>query len=204
MLAPLPSKLCFECRAAVGALDIFDDFLAGVRRFLSYHTLLGGYDERQTVSWQISLIGPIGADVRHASKPIIFRVDETHFSLTALMARHMLNFPSSINLGSSGPVATDMAVYAANAAAASNSSVIELSSAMPVNARHQRILFHSPVPSLSASCYQLWSNQFLQTCLDVSCCLRSHGTIGCKKTKDRQHQSGGKEPDLVTLLPSPD
>ena len=48
-------------------LDVFDDLLA--RAFacsscLSHLPLLSGYDEPRTLSYQMQLIGPIGADVR--------------------------------------------------------------------------------------------------------------------------------------------
>ena len=51
-------------------LDLFDDLLA--RAFacsscLSHVPLLSGYDEPTTLSYQIPLFGPIGADVRHFS-----------------------------------------------------------------------------------------------------------------------------------------
>jgi len=53
---------------ARGAFDIFDDLL--VRAFacsscLSHVPLLSGYDEPKTLSYQITLFGTIGADVRH-------------------------------------------------------------------------------------------------------------------------------------------
>ena len=52
---------------ARGASDIFDDLLA--RAFacsscLSHVPLLSGYDEPKTLSYQIPLFGPIGADVK--------------------------------------------------------------------------------------------------------------------------------------------
>jgi len=55
---------------AGGPLDIFDDLLA--RAFacsgqLSHVPVLGGYDEPDTLSYQTTLFGPIGADVRHIS-----------------------------------------------------------------------------------------------------------------------------------------
>ena len=48
--------------------DIFDDLLA--RAFacsscLSHRPLLSGYDEPTTLSYQITLFGPISADDRH-------------------------------------------------------------------------------------------------------------------------------------------
>ena len=60
-------RILFACRP----LDVFDDLLA--RDFacsgsLSHRPLLGGYDEPETLSYQISLFGPTGADVRQASK----------------------------------------------------------------------------------------------------------------------------------------
>jgi hypothetical protein len=63
----LSSKLCFDCRAMVLPLDIFDQLLA--RTFacsscLSHLPLLSGYDEPRTLAYQINLFGPIGADVR--------------------------------------------------------------------------------------------------------------------------------------------
>ena len=51
---------------ARGALDIFDDLFARALRRLSHRPLLGGYDEQQTLSSQMTLFGPIGADVRQA------------------------------------------------------------------------------------------------------------------------------------------
>ena len=44
--------------------DCFDDLLAGALRCLSHRPLLGGYDEPRTLSYQIGLFGPKGADVR--------------------------------------------------------------------------------------------------------------------------------------------
>ena len=49
---------------ARGALDIFDDLLAGVLRCLSHRPLLNGYHEPETLFYQIALFGPTGADVR--------------------------------------------------------------------------------------------------------------------------------------------
>ena len=49
---------------ARGALDVFDDLLAGALTCLSHRPLLSGYDEPETLSYQIDLNGPIGADVR--------------------------------------------------------------------------------------------------------------------------------------------
>ena len=46
-------------------LDVFDDLLARALLCLSHRPLLGGYDEQQTLSYQIRLIGPISADARH-------------------------------------------------------------------------------------------------------------------------------------------
>jgi len=57
---------------ARGALDVLDDLLG---RFpprsscLSHVPLLGGYDEPETLPYQIPLFGPIGADVRHFLSP---------------------------------------------------------------------------------------------------------------------------------------
>ena len=48
--------------------DIFDQLLAGAfacSSCLSHPPLLSGYDEPKTLSYQITLFGPIGADVRH-------------------------------------------------------------------------------------------------------------------------------------------
>ena len=50
---------------ARGALEIFDDLLARALRCLSHRPLLSGNDEPETLSYQIALFGPIGADVRH-------------------------------------------------------------------------------------------------------------------------------------------
>ena len=52
---------------AGGAFDIIDDLLArapACSSRLSHRPLLGGYDEPETLSYQITLFGPIGADVR--------------------------------------------------------------------------------------------------------------------------------------------
>ena len=51
---------------ARGALDVFDDLLARAFRCLSHRPLLGGYDEQQTLSWQMTLFGPMGADVKQS------------------------------------------------------------------------------------------------------------------------------------------
>jgi len=48
-------------------LDVFDDLLAGASACsscLSHLPLLSGYDEPRTLSYQMQLFGPIGADVR--------------------------------------------------------------------------------------------------------------------------------------------
>ncbi len=50
--------------SARGPLDVFDDLLARALRCLSHRPLLSGYDEPETLSYQIPLIGPIRADVR--------------------------------------------------------------------------------------------------------------------------------------------
>ncbi len=55
--------------AARRALDVFDYLLAmtlASSTGLSHLPLNGGYDEPKTLSFQITLIGPIGADVRQA------------------------------------------------------------------------------------------------------------------------------------------
>ena len=49
------------------ALDVLDDLLAKARlcfSCLSHVPLLSGYDEPETLSYQITLFGPIGPDVR--------------------------------------------------------------------------------------------------------------------------------------------
>ena len=49
--------------------DIFDQLLAGAfacSSCLSHRPLLSGYDEPKTLSYQITLFGPIGADVRQS------------------------------------------------------------------------------------------------------------------------------------------
>lgn len=48
-----------------GGDDFFDDLLAGALRCLSHRPLLSGYDEPATLSYQILLIGPMSANVRH-------------------------------------------------------------------------------------------------------------------------------------------
>ena len=48
--------------------DVFDEFLAGAlsgSSCLPHAPLLSGYDELKTLSYQISLFGPISADVRY-------------------------------------------------------------------------------------------------------------------------------------------
>ena len=53
---------------ASGPFDIFDDLLPRVpacSSCLSHLPLLGGYDEPEILSYQITLFDPIGADVRH-------------------------------------------------------------------------------------------------------------------------------------------
>ena len=53
---------------AGGTFDIFDDLLASApacSSWLSHLPLLGGYDEPEILSYQITLFGPIGVDVRH-------------------------------------------------------------------------------------------------------------------------------------------
>ena len=62
---------------ARGAFDIFDGLLA--RTFagsscLSRLPLLSGYDEPRTLSYQITLFGPIRADVRHYATPNLLRI----------------------------------------------------------------------------------------------------------------------------------
>ena len=52
------------CRAVVGALDVFDDLLAGALGYLSHRPLLSDYDEPETLSYQNALFGQIGTDVR--------------------------------------------------------------------------------------------------------------------------------------------
>ncbi|WP_371224389.1 primase-helicase family protein [Roseovarius sp. 2305UL8-3] len=49
---------------ARGAFDVFDDLRARALRCLSHRPLLSGYDEPETLPYQIPLFGPIGADVR--------------------------------------------------------------------------------------------------------------------------------------------
>ena len=51
-------------RRDLSQIDIFDDLLARALRRLSHRPLLSAYDEQQTLSWQITLVGPKGADVR--------------------------------------------------------------------------------------------------------------------------------------------
>jgi len=49
--------------------DIFDDLLARDPTCLSHLQLFIGYDELRTVSYQIALFAPVGADVRHTIGP---------------------------------------------------------------------------------------------------------------------------------------
>ena len=56
---------------ARGTFDVFDDLLARARRCLSHLPLLSGYDEPETLSYQITLFGSIGADVRQFRCAII-------------------------------------------------------------------------------------------------------------------------------------
>ena len=46
--------------------DVFDDLLAGALCCLSHLPLLRGYDEPETLTYQIALSGPANADVRHS------------------------------------------------------------------------------------------------------------------------------------------
>jgi hypothetical protein len=49
------------------SLDVFDDLLArafACSRCLSHFPLFSGDDEQRTLSYQITLFGPISADVR--------------------------------------------------------------------------------------------------------------------------------------------
>lgn len=62
--AALSMILSINCRAVVRPCDVFDDLLAWAHGCLSHHPLLGGDDEPQTLSFQVALFGPIGADVR--------------------------------------------------------------------------------------------------------------------------------------------
>ena len=50
-----------------GLLDVLDDHLASALRYLSHRPLISGYDEPTTLSYQIPLFGPMGADVRHSA-----------------------------------------------------------------------------------------------------------------------------------------
>ena len=55
-------------QAAIGPLDVIDDLLAeafACSSCLSHVPLLSGYNEPRTLSYQITLFGPISADVRH-------------------------------------------------------------------------------------------------------------------------------------------
>ncbi|MCP4944161.1 MAG: hypothetical protein GY924_19570 [Planctomycetaceae bacterium] len=45
-------------------LDVLDDLLARAFLCLSHRPLLSGYDEPETLTYQILLFGPIGADVK--------------------------------------------------------------------------------------------------------------------------------------------
>ena len=50
------------------AFDVFDDLLTSVfacSNCLSHLPLLNGYDESETLSYQMTLFGPIDSDVRH-------------------------------------------------------------------------------------------------------------------------------------------
>jgi hypothetical protein len=72
----LSSILRIDERAAVGTLDVFDDLIA--RAFacsscLSHLPLLSGYDEPRTLSYEITLFGPISADVRQKGSGIWVR-----------------------------------------------------------------------------------------------------------------------------------
>ncbi len=64
---PFPSETATETRCRLKrdlALYVLDDLLAGALVRLSHRPLLGGYDEPETLSYQIALFGPISADVR--------------------------------------------------------------------------------------------------------------------------------------------
>ena len=50
------------------ALDVLDDLLTRAHScfsYLSHVTPLSGYDEPETLSYQITLFGPVDPDVRH-------------------------------------------------------------------------------------------------------------------------------------------
>ena len=64
---------------AGGPLDIFDDLLARAFGCLSHVPLLGGYDEPETLSYQITLFGPIGADVTHGLTRRVLDASLTEF-----------------------------------------------------------------------------------------------------------------------------
>ena len=63
-----PDLLLAGILFARGPFDVLDDLLARAVRCLSHRPLLRGYDEPKTLSDQFTLIGPIGADVRHAAQ----------------------------------------------------------------------------------------------------------------------------------------
>ncbi len=61
--ATMPGR--FTRAANLGEIaDVFDDLLAGALGCLSHLVLLGGYDEPETLPYQIALFAPISADVR--------------------------------------------------------------------------------------------------------------------------------------------
>ena len=55
--------------------NVFDDLLAralACSSCLSHFPLVSGYDEPRTLSYQINLFGPIGADARQAVSGLAF------------------------------------------------------------------------------------------------------------------------------------
>ena len=84
---------------ARGALDVFDDLLAGAfacSSCLSHVPLLSGYDDPTTLSYQIPLFGPISADVRQpeqtaissAKQAIAPKSRRTHLEMSASGTLH--------------------------------------------------------------------------------------------------------------------
>ena len=62
----LKSRVATLCPYYTGPFDVLDDLLARALCCLSHRPLLSGDDEPETLSYQIVLFGPIGADVRQS------------------------------------------------------------------------------------------------------------------------------------------
>jgi hypothetical protein len=53
--------------AAAGPFDIFDDLLVRAFDCFFHRSLFSGFDEPETLTYLIALLGPIGADVKQCA-----------------------------------------------------------------------------------------------------------------------------------------